>query len=64
MFGRAMEGAVHDGQEPRSSAGPELLSLLKGKSCFYIKELTPLLRSQIERVLKKGFELYQSRGWV
>jgi len=44
--------------------GPELLSLLKGKSCFYIKELTPVLQAQIERVLKEGFELYRSRGWV
>ena len=43
---------------------PELLSLLKGKSCFYIKTLDKELESQIELVLKKGFNLYKKRGWV
>lgn len=43
---------------------PELLKLLKGKSCFHIKELTPKLEKQIEQALKKGFQLYKKRGWV
>ena len=43
---------------------PELLRLLKGKSCFHIKKLTPALLTQIEAALKLGFEMYQQRGWV
>ncbi|MBN2404703.1 MAG: DUF1801 domain-containing protein [Coriobacteriia bacterium] len=44
--------------------GPELLSLLKGKSCFYIRELTPVLRTQIEDALAGGLAMYKERGWV
>jgi hypothetical protein len=44
--------------------GPELLAALKGKSCFYIKHLTPALREQVEAALRTGFDLYVARGWV
>ena len=43
---------------------PELLSLLKGKSCFRIKELDEELEAQIEDALQKGYELYKQRGWI
>lgn len=43
---------------------PELLRLLKGKSCFHIKILTPELVVQIESALRTGFAFYQERGWV
>jgi len=43
---------------------PELLKLLKGKSCFHIKKLDSQLEKQIEDALKKGYELYKKRGWV
>ena len=43
---------------------PELLSKLKGKSCFHIKQLTPELREQISDALEQGFEMYKNRGWV
>jgi hypothetical protein len=43
---------------------PELLRLLKGKSCFHIKKLDEELLRQIEAALKVGYELYQQRGWV
>jgi len=43
---------------------PELLELLKGKSCFHVKKLTPELPGQIESALQAGFELYRHRGWV
>jgi hypothetical protein len=43
---------------------PELLALLKGKSCFHIKKLTPELHGQIESALQAGYELYKQRGWV
>ena len=43
---------------------PELLSLLKGKSCFHIKKLDPLVTVQIQAALKAGYERYMSNGWV
>ena len=43
---------------------PELLSLLKGKSCFHIKKLDRKLLAQIRKALKDGFKLYKTRGWV
>jgi hypothetical protein len=43
---------------------PELLALLKGKSCFHVKRLEPELEAQIEDALARGFELYRERGWV
>jgi hypothetical protein len=43
---------------------PELLSLLKGKSCFHVKRLDGELRGQICRALDAGFALYRERGWI
>ena len=43
---------------------PELLSRLKGKSCFHIHKLDPLLLDQIKTALQRGFVEYQNRGWV
>jgi len=43
---------------------PELLSRLKGKSCFHIHKLDAILLEQIKDALAKGFTEYQSRGWV
>ena len=55
---------VYAEPETRERIPPELLKLLKGKSCFHIKKLTPELVGQIERVLQAGFRRYQERGWV
>lgn len=43
---------------------PELLNLLKGKSCFHIRELDPKLNQQIIDALAIGYKLYQKRGWI
>ena len=43
---------------------PELLKLLKGKSCFRIKELDDELESQIVEALDIGYGLYVKRGWI
>jgi hypothetical protein len=48
----------------QSVFGPDLLKLLKGKSCFHIRELSPELLLQIEEALNKGYELYQKRDWI
>lgn len=55
---------VYTDPETKSFFQPELLRLLKGKSCFHIKKLTPELLTQVEETLERGFKLYQERGWI
>jgi hypothetical protein len=43
---------------------PELAKLLKGKSCFRVKMLTPELRKGIREALELGVECFRERGWV
>ena len=43
---------------------PELLALLKGKSCFHVKRLDDGLERHVEDALAKGVALYRERGWV
>lgn len=43
---------------------PELLRLLKGKSCFHVNNLNGNTLIGIRAALKTGFDLYQQRGWV
>ena len=50
--------------ERRDLFSPELLSLLKGKSCFHLKRLEPETLRQIESALDEGVELYRRRSWV
>lgn len=55
---------VYASEEVKNLFSPELLSRLKGKSCFHIKKLDPQLLEQIDDALKTGFDLYRERGWV
>ena len=48
----------------KESLDPELLKLLKGKSCFHIKKLDDKLEAQIDKALAIGFELYKEKGWI
>ena len=43
---------------------PELLSKLKGKSCFYIKKDDPIIMKQIKNALEMGLKMYKTRGWI
>ncbi len=43
---------------------PELLKLLKGKSCFHIKKLTKEIETQISKALETGYLLYKKRSWI
>ena len=43
---------------------PELLSRLKGKSCFHIHKLDSILLEQIKEALQTGFQAYKERGWI
>jgi hypothetical protein len=43
---------------------PELLRLLKGKSCFHIKALDAGLEARVREALEAGYRLYRQRGWI
>ena len=43
---------------------PELLALLKGKSCFHVKRLDEQLLAQVQSALDAGSALYRERGWI
>ena len=43
---------------------PDLLKLLKGKSCFHVKRLDDAMREHIRSALAAGFERWQQRGWI
>jgi hypothetical protein len=55
---------VYTTPEMKRLFAPELLSLLKGKSCFHIKTLDARLLAQVKRALEAGFKLYKENGWV
>lgn len=55
---------VYTHAEQKALFAPELLSLLKGKSCFHVKLLDEPLLVQVEDALEKGIDLYRRRGWV
>ncbi len=55
---------VYTHGEAEALLGPDLMRLLRGKSCFHVRELTPQLRRQVEDALKLGLKLYRERGWV
>lgn len=42
----------------------QLQKLLKGKSCFHIKNLEEGILPRLEKLIASGFKLYQSLDWV
>jgi hypothetical protein len=55
---------IYAGTDLKPAFKPELLRLLKGKSCFHVRKLDDELLRQLEEALKVGYALYQERGWV
>lgn len=55
---------VYVDSEVKQFFAPELLKLLKGKSCFHVRQLDAQLEEYIDQALRTGFELYNKRGWV
>ena len=55
---------VYTDTEVKDFFKPELLRLLKGKSCFHIKKLDGELLAQIDEALQTGYALYQQKGWI
>lgn len=44
--------------------GPDLKKLLKGKSCFHIKKITPELLEQIKDAMETGIECYRKLNFI
>ena len=55
---------VYSAPEMKALFAPELLHLLKGKSCFHIRKLDRRLLEQVRAALQNGYDLYRERGWV
>jgi hypothetical protein len=55
---------VYSDEQVKDFFKPELLSCLRGKSCFHIKKLDAELLRQIDEALQTGYALYQQKGWV
>lgn len=55
---------VYTTPEMKRLFSPELLALLKGKSCFHVKTLDARLLAQVRRALEAGFRLYKQNGWL
>lgn len=55
---------VYVDEQLKSVFEPELLKLLKGKSCFHMKKMDDTLSLQIADALQKGYDLYRDRGWI
>jgi hypothetical protein len=55
---------VYTHAEQKALFAPELLRLLKGKSCFHVKRFDAELAAHVEDALTRGLELYRERGWV
>jgi hypothetical protein len=55
---------VYTAPERKELFEPELLQLLKGKSCFHVRKLDDDLLGQIDDAVQAGHDLYRERGWV
>ena len=55
---------VYTSPEMKKIFPPELLALLKDKSCFHMGALDARLVAQIKSALASGFRQYMKNGWV
>ena len=55
---------VYTDEDLKTLFKPEMLKILKGKSCFHVKKLDSKLEKQIQDVLKRSYGLYKKRGWI
>ncbi|TGK07990.1 DUF1801 domain-containing protein [Leptospira semungkisensis] len=55
---------VYSDPDVKKQIPKELLSCLKGKSCFHIKKSDPLIYSQIKEALQIGYDKYKAKNWV
>ena len=56
--------AVYGNPAVKKQLSPALLKLLKGQSCFHVKQLTPELKRDISSALEVSYEGYCKLGWI
>lgn len=55
---------IYMDERAKKELSPELLKLLKGKTCFHVKKLDEGLEKDVEAALVLGAKAYKERGWV
>lgn len=55
---------IYTNPEVKELLHPDLLKLLKGKSCFHVKKLDETLMDQIATALEVGYKAYKQNEWV
>ena len=50
--------------EVTSQLSPEFMALLKGKSCFSIKNTDQAILDEVRKALDLALHIYQENGWV
>ena len=58
------EPGVEDPWNVKDQLSSEFLSLLKGKSCFYIKSADKAILKEVKKALDIGIKKYREWGWV
>jgi hypothetical protein len=55
---------VYADPEQKQVFHDDLLRLLKGKSCFHLRQLDSTLTEHLTSAIAKGYRLYLERGWI
>lgn len=55
---------IYMNERAKKRLSPQLVKLLKGKTCFHLKRLDDGLKGDIEAVLELGTKTYRERGWL
>jgi hypothetical protein len=56
--------SIYMNEPVKKKISPALLKLLKGKTCFQLKQLDDSLLKDIEAALAAGAQYYRERAWV
>lgn len=55
---------IYTNPEVKELLHPDLIKLLKGKSCFHFKKLDEMLMEHITQALDIGYKTYKQNEWV
>ena len=55
---------IYTNPEVKELLHPDLLKLLKGKSCFHFKKLDEVLMGHVAQALDIGYKTYKQNEWV
>lgn len=55
---------IYTNPEVKELLHPDLLKLLKGKSCFHFKKLDQIMMEHVSHALDIGYKAYKKNEWV